>query len=140
LAIAQPHWIEDLCQLSWAFHDRCADLFLCKRMESNPSFEGSVDVDEADADLIVDRCLIELKTTVKRKREWSVWIRQLLGYVLLDYSNQHQIEAVAIYLARQGVLLRWPLSELLGMLSTDGCEPVLKDLRTALRRVLIARR
>ena len=54
--------VADLCALSWAFHDRFADL-LGRRAAFNPSFAGSRDVGGADADLILDGCLIDIKTT-----------------------------------------------------------------------------
>ncbi len=52
---------------------------------SNPIFAGSHDVNGADADLIVDGCLIDIKTTIDPTRLDREWVYQLLGYVLLDY-------------------------------------------------------
>ena len=60
---------------------------------------------------------------------------QLLGYVLLDYSNKYQIHEVGIYLARQGVFLRWPITELLNRL-VGGVAPPLKELREHFQQVI----
>ena len=100
----------------------------------NPAFEGSQDVGGADADLILDGCLIDIKATVN-PRVANLWIYQLLGYVLLDYSGQYQIDEVGFYLARQGVLLKLPLQELLNRLSGD-LTTSLYDLRDDFHKVV----
>jgi len=98
--------------MSWAFYDGFADL-LARPAVLNPTFDGSLDVGGADADLIVDGCLLEVKTTVDPRALPSKVVYQLLGYVLLDYSNEFVIDSVGFYLARQAILVRWPLGELL---------------------------
>jgi len=62
----------------------------------------------AVADFIVERCLVEVKTTIDPVlRSLLLW--QLLGYVLLDFHDRYRIDEVAVYMARQAMLLRWPL-------------------------------
>lgn len=117
LSITEPHWVDDLCSLSWLFHEHMGNK-LANPCILNPTFEGSHDVGGADADLILDGCLIDIKATVN-PRVANLWLYQLLGYVLLDYGGQYRIDEVGIYLARQGVLLKWPLQELLNRLSGD---------------------
>jgi hypothetical protein len=111
LDIAQSHWITDLCQLSWLYFDRF-EHWLRRPNVLNPTFAGSRDVGGADADLIVDGCLVDIKTTVQTKLS-SEWLYQLIGYTLLDYEDAYQIREVALYLARQGILLHWTVPELL---------------------------
>lgn len=53
LAIAQPHWLDDLSNLSRLFHE-CFDKPPSSQTILNPTFEGSPDIRGADADLIVD--------------------------------------------------------------------------------------
>jgi hypothetical protein len=79
----------------------------------NPTFDGSHAIGGADADLIVDGLLVELKTTSQDSFERVDHVYQLLGYALLDYSNIYAIDRVAVYLARRGVLVSWELDELL---------------------------
>ena len=98
----------------------------------NPHFEGSTDVGGADGDLILNRCLIDFKTTVNPKLD-PEWLRQLVGYVLLDYSNAHEIDSIAIYLARQKILLQWPIEELLHALSGEIIN--LSTMRTEFKEV-----
>jgi hypothetical protein len=46
------------------------------------------------------RCsLIELKTTRQDRFERVDHVYQLLGYVLLDYSEQFQLDAIGVYLS-----------------------------------------
>jgi hypothetical protein len=84
----------------------------------NPTFAGSVDVGGADADLIVDGCLLEIKTSTQNALD-SAWLRQLAGYALLDYADEYAIQSVGIYMARHGVLLNWPLDEYIRLLTGD---------------------
>src|SRR5207302_224547 len=57
LSIAPSEGVEDLCHLSWGFHDQFRD-FMALPAVMNPTFDGSLDVQGADADLIVDHCLV----------------------------------------------------------------------------------
>ena len=90
LALVPDDWVEDMAALGAAFSERCdssrgADAAL------NPRFVGSVDIEGADADLIADGCLWEIKTERRRR---GGWFHQLLGYALLDYEDQYAIDRV----------------------------------------------
>ena len=135
LALSEPHWIEDLRSLSWLFHDRYDDLILNSEPPVlNPTFEGSLDIGGADGDLIVDHCLIDIKTTVNPQIQRQ-WIYQIVGYVLLDYSNQYDLKSVGLYMARQGQLLTWPIPELLSVL-TGSNTVSFEELRTEFKNLL----
>lgn len=113
LAIPSQVAVDDLCAMSWAFFDSNAEL-LAKPVVLNPTFDGSDDVGGADADLIIDGCLCEIKTYKSpRSSKLSDTLYQLLGYVLLDYSNRYQIHDVGIYFSRQSTMVRWTLADLL---------------------------
>ncbi|KAB1930789.1 hypothetical protein F8271_27085 [Micromonospora sp. ALFpr18c] len=97
---------------------------LLPRLPSGPvatgsTFEGSVDLN-ADADLIVGGVLVDFKATQGRARPdgsraaalTRAEIDQLLGYVLLDYSDAFALHSVAIYAIRYGHYRAWPLDEL----------------------------
>ncbi|MEU8045692.1 hypothetical protein AB0B71_16310 [Micromonospora echinofusca] len=89
-----------------------------------PTFAGS-SVMNADADLIAAGLLLELKTGLGSKRRDGTRrssleapiIMQLLGYVLLDFSDEFAINAVGVYNARYAHLATWCLSELLAELA-----------------------
>jgi hypothetical protein len=117
LAIAPAHAIDDLCELSWGFH-ASFEGDLTRPAILNPSFAGSGDVGGADADLILDGCLMDVKATTRPALDRS-WLYQLLGYVLLDYTDECHIREVAIHMARQRVTLKWPLVRFLATMSGD---------------------
>jgi hypothetical protein len=133
LAIAPDDWLDDLRALSWAAYETLGEL-LTHPAILNPTFDGSDDVGGADADLILDDCLVEIKTTLNPR--WNRdWLYQLLGYTLLDYSDRYQIRSIGIYLARQTVFLRWPLDDLIATV-TGGTPTSLDVLRARLREAL----
>src|SRR5207249_2824155 len=47
------------------------------------------------------------------------WLRQLAGYVLLDYDDEYKMTSVGIYMARQGMLFTWPVEEYFQKLAGD---------------------
>lgn len=134
LAIPEDAWIDDLSQLSLRFYDTCHDL-LSRAFVLNPTFSGSRDVGGADADLIIDGCLLEIKTSKQAKIE-SSWLRQLAGYLLLDYNDEYHIQSLGIYMARQGLLFSWPVDEFLSIL-TGNSDVSLPQLRQDFRQLLL---
>lgn len=85
-----------------------------ERFESNPSFVGSALVGGADADWIVGDVLIDSKAYAKLSVDTlRGFIRQLLGYVMLDLDDAHGIRAVGLWLPRQGLTRIWSLERLL---------------------------
>ena len=128
LAIPEPDWLDDMCKMSQLFKERSGDLLLGRAI-LNPTFDGSGDIGGADADLIVDDCLIEMKATVNPSTSMGRQkLYQLLGYVLLDFSDRYLIRSAGFYFVRQGVMARWPLTDLLETLS-GGKAPPLKEVR-----------
>ncbi|MDE2838654.1 MAG: hypothetical protein OXL97_14295 [Chloroflexota bacterium] len=103
LNIQSEEEIQDLAALSWLFYDSHSNL-LSLPCNLNPIFVGSDDVDGADADLIVDSTSVDIKTTIKASVAKD-YIYQLIGYVLLDYTNEYQIDRIGLYMTRQGILL-----------------------------------
>lgn len=75
----------------------------------------------AEADLIANGLLIDVKTTLAPKNKAGLRpevlkaenIYQLLGYALLDYSNRYNIDRIGIYSARYGTLATWALEEVM---------------------------
>lgn len=117
LAIAQDSWIDDLSQMFSLFYERYHHL-LTQPHVLNPTFAGSPDVGGADADLVVDGCLIDIKASVSPQIK-AEYLYQLAGYVLLDYDDKLQIGSFGIYMARQGMLFTWPVAEFLRQLTGD---------------------
>lgn len=87
---------------------------------SGMTFDGSADL-KADADLIAGGILVDFKAGQGGKpradgtRAASLAradLDQLLGYTLMDYSNQYGLHSVAVYAARFGHLATWSIAEL----------------------------
>jgi hypothetical protein len=137
LATVREEWLADLDALSWAAYDTLGGLF-GDRSVLHPTFAGGADVGGADGDLILDDCLVEIKTTLDPR--WRrAWLDQLLGYVLLDYNDRYGIRSIGVYLARQRILVRWPLVEVIAT-SSSGQSLHLDDLRSELREALLQQR
>ena len=106
--------LADLKELTEAAYEAFRPMFGLP-VHLNPKFKDSLLVDGADADLIVGRNLIEIKSDRDRFR--SARIRQVLAYALLDSSGVFQLTECSIYLARWGKLLTWNLDELISQMS-----------------------
>ncbi len=115
LALASAECIGDLCALVAAAQSTFQSLPRSS-VVIGPAFAGSRDVGGADADLILDGCLVEVKTTTGSATAGDT-LHQVVAYALLDYENKYGIEEVAIYSARQGALARKPLSQALHALA-----------------------
>ena len=97
-----------------------------------PEFAGSRAVGGADADLIVGNCLYDIKTTVNPRKALPKDLRQLIGYVLLDWDNKYTLDQVGFYYSRQATYMTWPLSMLLmECASTESSD--LRNLRGRVR-------
>ncbi len=115
-ALCEERVVTDLVSLAAMFFKSASELVQGEVIELNPTFSGSSGLGGADADFIIDGCLVELKTTKKPKPgRQEFW--QLVGYVLADWDDQYQIDSVGYYYSRQGVTLRWPLDGFLRSLA-----------------------
>lgn len=130
LAIPQVAWLDDLGALFGLFYERYAHL-LSQPAILNPIFAGSLDIGGADADMIVDGCLIDIKASISPQLK-AEFLHQLAGYVLLDYHDAYHITSVGIYMARQGLLFSWPLAEFMQKVTGED-ESVLASLRQEFR-------
>ena len=104
------HWVDDMRRLARAAQPLFEGLAKKRGIYLNPTFEGSWAVGGADADLIVDGCLIDIKSRSKPDLPQND-LFQLLAYTLLDFSDEFGIDSVGIYMARQGCLVQWHLHD-----------------------------
>jgi hypothetical protein len=89
------------------------------------------------ADLVVGRCLIEVKTAYDPAAAMSVWLSQVLAYALLDWSDALGVNTVAVYLGWQALLVSESLTRVLAA-ATTGTTPSLEDLRADFHRSMQA--
>jgi hypothetical protein len=106
------------------------------------TFDGSADLN-ADADLIAGGMLVDFKAgqggkpRVDGTRAASLGrtdLDQLLGYALMDYSNQYGLHTVGLYAVRFGYLGAWPLTELIERMA--GRRIDLPDVRAQFAHIL----
>lgn len=85
------------------------------RFEPNPGFSGARLLGGADGDWMIGETLIDCKVygglSVSKLRDF---LRQLLGYVMLDFEDALGIREVGVWLPRQQELKTWSLGQLLG--------------------------
>ncbi|MEW2384326.1 hypothetical protein AB0873_19855 [Micromonospora sp. NPDC047707] len=125
LALANPDEVADLIAMRDLAVERLLPALPSGPVTTSATFDGSADL-HADADLIVGGMLVDFKAgqggrpradgsraAVLRRED----LDQLLGYVLLDYSDTFALRAVAVYAARFGHFMSWPLGELFARLA-----------------------
>jgi len=127
LGAIPDEWVVDLSALAATARD-VLGFPTGRRVVVNPILPGSALVGGADADLVLDGCLIELKVSAM-SRVNPAWLRQLLAYLLLDRDDQLAIRRIGIYLARHGVLIEWDVEEYLQSLSGAVAAPDLEEAR-----------
>ena len=127
-------WSQDLAALYQLFWEKHRSLFDLAAI-TNPHFAGSAAIGGADADLIVDHQLIEVKTTIKPTLGQD-WVWQLIGYLLLDWDDTYEISGLGVYSSRHGVLTTWPLNEFLRHASSRKPRSV-ASLRDEFRKIVI---
>ena len=91
-----------------------------------PTFDGSEYVGGADADFIKGGCLYDIKTTMDPRRDLPSTVRQLIGYALLDWEDQYQLQKAGIYFSRQREQTDWNLEELIARTTSDGQSDLVK--------------
>jgi hypothetical protein len=113
----------------------------------NPTFgRGSQMVGGADADVLLDDLLIDMKTTATLKIRTEDW-RQLIAYAALnlhfpigDGERRREIRRVGFYFSRFGHLAAWPLKQLVDMDRFHAFAEWLRDYLTEMEAQRLARR
>lgn len=75
-----------------------------------PTFSASRWIGGGDADIIDGGCLIDVKCVTKPSA--AKFVTQAIAYALLDVEDEHALDSVGIYLARQGILWKIPLGDI----------------------------
>ena len=95
--------IQALLKIAWEKLDLASPKF-------GPTFGISSHwIGGADADIIDAGCLIDVKCV--KNITATAFIKQTIAYALLDVENEHDLDSVGIYLARQGILWKIPLED-----------------------------
>ena len=95
---------------------------------------GSPYLGGADADIVLDGCLYDIKTTANTRENFPAHIRQLLGYLLLDWENEHGIDRFGFYFSRQCHKTSWDAESLVRQTATTGSD--IQSLRKELKETI----
>jgi len=87
------------------------------------------------ADLVIGRCLIEVKTAFDPAAAMGDWLNQVLAYALLDWSDALGADTVAVYLGWQALLVSESLERVLAA-AVPGRSPAMEDLRADFRSAM----
>lgn len=83
------------------------------KMSANPKFNLSNYIGGADANMIIDNSLIDIRTTAKQKPLDLDNIIQQIGYYLLDDKDEYNINSITWIYTRQECFFSHPLDRLL---------------------------
>jgi hypothetical protein len=133
LGLCEDRAADDLTELVSEFVRTQPDLLDGSSANLNPTFAGSAALGGADADLIVDGLLVDLKT-VKQPRLGREAFWQIAGYALADFDDRYQIKRVGLYYSRHGRLYTWNLRDFLSELA--GRDTDVGQLRAEFAEVL----
>ena len=105
----------DVEQLRKLVGRQIGPVFKAKSVLLNPTFKGLSGI-SADADLVLDDTLIDVKTTKKLRIDTQDW-RQLIGYAALNVhfplgDKRRPLRRAGFYFSRHAFLATWPLTEL----------------------------
>lgn len=142
LGLVPEYAIDDLARLAGQFTRRGAPRLLASAGDGSTVAGPVLVTGWADADLVVNGTLIDVKATVRTLPLRPGWVYQLLGYALLDARGALGIARVGVHLGRQGCTVSWPLDELASTLA-DGAPPpwgLLREQFAALAREAVERR
>jgi hypothetical protein len=93
---------------------------------SSVIFTGSAALGGAEADIIVKGFLLDVKGTHRVRTLLTRDLRQLAGYLLLDLENNHDIQQIGMYRARNGHLFSMAAED---FIKKAGSRVRLQDLR-----------
>lgn len=92
-----------------------------RRCVLNPTFAAGALVGGADADVVLDDILVDVKVT-KDPKIWRAYFNQLLGYYLLyriggfyGLPKRPSVRRLGIYMARQATLYEWRVRDIASM-------------------------
>ena len=122
LAAVPTYVVADIVAMTGVAYRALAEVHAnCAPSDVNPGprFTGSSDVGGADADWIAGGLLVDVKALATLDKFTRADVYQLVGYALLDYDNQYEIQQVGWYLARSGWLVTWEIETFLGLLGAE---------------------
>lgn len=104
----------DLAALSRAFLETMPEVAAAPDIVVGGNPIGAVHVGGADFDFVADGTLHEVKTTTNPGRVAIEALRQMIGYLLLDWDDAFRIRRLGLILPRQRTKVVYDVADLLG--------------------------
>ena len=104
--------VYDIANLMESFNLKWVDRLNSKDVTVNASFSGSHLVGGADAQMISNGILIDIKTSKLRQPFTQKDLYQQLAYWLLDYDNQYNIKEIVWVYPRHQMFLRYGIDKM----------------------------
>jgi hypothetical protein len=117
LALAAPTVVADLAGMATRFTTQ-HDALLTQPRTLFPAFDAAPQPGAALDPLILGDTLALVKVTTQPTVE-ARWMRELVGYALCDVADRFGIQQVGIIAPRQGMVLRWPLADVVARLAGE---------------------
>jgi hypothetical protein len=127
--------LADLESVGRASVEDLADVVGAFELHIGPNFAQSLPLGGADADLIYDGILLDLKSTAQPRIVGRDELWQLVGYLLADTDDEYEIVRVGFAALRRRRRLIWDSQDLLNAMSAGRAKP-LGELRAEFAALL----
>jgi hypothetical protein len=123
-ALANTATLDDVRVLGRATVEDHIGIRDSRELHIGPTFEQSIALGGADADLIYDGTLVDLKSTSQARVVGREELWQLLGYLFADSDDTYKVQRVGFAALRRRSMVFWPAQELIDALAGHPTEPL----------------
>jgi hypothetical protein len=134
-AMVKPLAVEDVSVLGRSTVEGLEYLRDARHLFLGPVFAQSLALGGADADIIYDGTLIDLKSTAQARVVGREEVWQLLGYLFADTDDAYRVERVGFVALRRRRTLVWDSRELINALA-GGPAPTVEHWRAEFAQML----
>jgi hypothetical protein len=124
IALVDEPTLMDVCTLSRCAVEDHLSIRDTAALHIGPTFMQSGPLGGADADLIYDGTLLDLKSTSTPRVLGRIELWQLLGYLFADTDDAYRIRQVGFGALRRRRSILWPSQELIDLLAGRPSPPV----------------
>jgi hypothetical protein len=124
IGLVDGQTLKDVCTLSRCAVEDHLSIRDAAELHIGPMFAQSGPLGGADADLIYDGTLLDLKSTGAERVLGRIELWQLLGYLFADTDDAYRIRRVGFSALRRRRSIFWSSQELIDMLAGSPSQPV----------------
>lgn len=124
IALVDEPTLRDICALGRCVVEDHLSIGDATELHIGPTFAQSGALGGADADLIYDGTLLDLKSTSTARVLGRIELWQQLGYLFADTDDAYRIRQVSFSALRRRRSIFWPSQELIDLLAGRPSSPV----------------